>query len=99
EDLGGADVHTRLSGVADYFANNDSHALAQARSIVAHLNRRKPDQVQIHAPVEPRYPAEELYGVIPTDTRKPFDVREVIARIVDDSAFDEFKARYGTTLV
>ena len=99
EDLGGADVHTRLSGVADYFANNDSHALAQARSIVAHLNRRKPEQVQIHAPVEPRFPAEELYGVIPTDTRKPFDVREVIARIVDDSAFDEFKARYGTTLV
>ncbi|WP_368854609.1 carboxyl transferase domain-containing protein, partial [Enterobacter hormaechei] len=66
EDLGGADVHTRLSGVADYFANNDSHALAQARSIVAHLNRRKPEQVQIHAPVEPRFPAEELYGVIPT---------------------------------
>jgi 3-methylcrotonyl-CoA carboxylase beta subunit len=99
EDLGGADVHTRLSGVADYFANNDSHALAQARSIVAHLNRRKPEQVQIHAPVEPRFSAEELYGVIPTDTRKPFDVREVIARIVDDSAFDEFKARYGTTLV
>ncbi|CAG2146558.1 methylcrotonoyl-CoA carboxylase [Ralstonia mannitolilytica] len=99
EDLGGADVHTRLSGVADYFANNDSHALAQARSIVAHLNRRKPEQVQVHAPIEPRYPAEELYGVIPTDTRKPFDVREVIARIVDDSAFDEFKARYGTTLV
>ncbi|AJW44012.1 MULTISPECIES: carboxyl transferase domain-containing protein [Ralstonia] len=99
EDLGGADVHTRLSGVADYFANNDSHALAQARSIVAHLNRRKPEQVQVHTPIEPRYPAEELYGVIPTDTRKPFDVREVIARIVDDSAFDEFKARYGTTLV
>ncbi|MCK4154671.1 carboxyl transferase domain-containing protein [Ralstonia pseudosolanacearum] len=99
EDLGGADVHTRLSGVADYFANNDAHALAQARGIVAHLNRRKPEQVQIHAPVEPRYAAEELYGVIPTDTRKPFDVREVIARIVDDSAFDEFKARYGTTLV
>lgn len=99
EDLGGADVHTRLSGVADYFAQNDAHALGLARNIVQHLNRRKPDQIRLHAPVEPRYPVQELYGVIPTDTRKPYDVREVIARIVDDSDFDEFKARYGTTLV
>ncbi|MBY4946328.1 methylcrotonoyl-CoA carboxylase [Cupriavidus respiraculi] len=99
EDLGGADVHTRLSGVADYFAQNDAHALSLARNIVQHLNRRKPDQIRLHEPVPPRYPAEELYGVIPTDTRKPYDVREVIARVVDDSDFDEFKARYGTTLV
>ncbi|EHP37630.1 carboxyltransferase, partial [Cupriavidus basilensis OR16] len=99
EDLGGADVHTRLSGVADYFAQNDAHALSLARNIVQHLNRRKPDQIRLHKPLPPRYPVEELYGVIPTDTRKPYDVREVIARIVDDSDFDEFKARYGTTLV
>ncbi|SOY46766.1 putative Methylcrotonoyl-CoA carboxylase [Cupriavidus taiwanensis] len=99
EDLGGADVHTRLSGVADYFAQNDHHALSLARNIVQHLNRRKPDQIRLHAPVEPLYPVEELYGVIPTDTRKPYDVREVIARLVDGSEFDEFKARYGTTLV
>ena len=99
EDLGGADVHTRLSGVADYFAQNDHHALSLARNIVQHLNRRKPDQIRLHAPQEPLYPVEELYGVIPTDTRKPYDVREVIARVVDGSEFDEFKARYGTTLV
>ncbi|RDK09958.1 carboxyl transferase domain-containing protein [Cupriavidus lacunae] len=99
EDLGGADVHTRLSGVADYFAQNDHHALSLARNIVQHLNRRKPDQIRLHEPVEPLYPVEELYGVIPNDTRKPYDVREVIARLVDGSEFDEFKARYGTTLV
>ena len=99
EDLGGADVHTRLSGVADYFAQNDHHALSLARNIVQHLNRRKPDQIRLHEPQEPLYPVEELYGVIPTDTRKPYDVREVIARIVDGSEFDEFKARYGNTLV
>jgi len=99
EDLGGADVHTRLSGVADYFAQNDHHALSLARNIVQHLNRRKPDQIRLHEPADPLYPVEELYGVIPTDTRKPYDVREVIARIVDGSEFDEFKARYGTTLV
>lgn len=99
EDLGGGDVHTRLSGVADHLANDDRHALAIARRIVGNLNRRKPRQLDLADPVEPRYPAEELYGVIPTDSRKPYDVREVIARIVDDSAFDEFKARYGTTLV
>jgi 3-methylcrotonyl-CoA carboxylase beta subunit len=85
--------------VADHLANDDAHALAIARRIVGNLNRRKPRQLDVVEPVEPRYPAEELYGVIPADARKPYDVREVIARIVDDSAFDEFKARYGTTLV
>ncbi|MCM5571492.1 methylcrotonoyl-CoA carboxylase [Burkholderiaceae bacterium FT117] len=99
EDLGGGDVHTRLSGVADHLAQNDAHALALARRVVANLNRRKPEQLDLRDPVEPAYAAEELYGVIPTDTRKPWDVREVIARIVDGSEFDEFKARYGTTLV
>ncbi|TXL65203.1 carboxyl transferase domain-containing protein [Zeimonas arvi] len=99
EDLGGGDVHTRLSGVADHLAQNDAHALALARRAVANLNRRKPRQLDLGEPVEPAYPADELYGVIPTDTRKPWDVREVIARIVDGSEFDEFKARYGTTLV
>jgi 3-methylcrotonyl-CoA carboxylase beta subunit len=98
EDLGGGDVHTRLSGVVDHLAQNDLHALALARSIVSHLNRAKP-QAPFAAPVEPKYPAQELYGVIPQDTRKPFDVREVIARIVDGSEFDEFKARYGVTLI
>ena len=99
EDLGGGDVHTRLSGVADHLAQNDAHALALARRVVSNLNRRKLQQLDLAEPVEPRYPADELYGVIPTDTRKPWDVREVIARIVDGSEFDEFKARYGTTLV
>jgi 3-methylcrotonyl-CoA carboxylase beta subunit len=99
EDLGGGDVHTRLSGVADHLAQNDMHALALARTIVSNLNRKKPDQVVLREPAEPKYDARELYGVIPVDTRKPFDVREVIARIVDGSQFDEFKARYGTTLV
>lgn len=99
EELGGGDVHTRLSGVADHLAQDDTHALAIARNIVGHLNRRKPQQLALRESVEPNYPAHELYGVIPTDTRKPFDVREVIARIVDASQFDEFKARYGTTLV
>ena len=96
EDLGGGDVHTRLSGVVDHLANNDAHALAIARSIVGHLNL-KPRNLAVSIP--PRFDPASLYGVIPTDTRKPFDIREVIARIVDDSAFDEFKARYGTTLV
>ncbi|KAF1046160.1 MAG: Methylmalonyl-CoA carboxyltransferase 12S subunit [Herbaspirillum frisingense] len=99
EELGGGDVHTRLSGVVDHLAQDDTHALAIARNIVGHLNRSKPRQLALRESVEPRYPAHELYGVIPTDTRKPFDVREVIARIVDGSEFDEFKARYGTTLV
>jgi 3-methylcrotonyl-CoA carboxylase beta subunit len=99
EDLGGGDVHTRLSGVVDHLAQNDLHALSLARTIVSNLNREKPQQLLLREPVEPHYPAEQLYGVIPVDTRKPFDVREVIARIVDGSDFDEFKARYGTTLV
>ncbi|QJE00074.1 methylcrotonoyl-CoA carboxylase [Massilia forsythiae] len=99
EDLGGGDVHTRLSGVVDHLAQDDTHALALARTIVANLNRSKPQQGALRTSSEPKYAAEELYGVIPVDTRKPFDVREVIARVVDASAFDEFKARYGTTLV
>ena len=99
EDLGGGDVHTRLSGVADYLAESDLHALALARASVKNFNTNKPLAQQIHAQAAPKYVAEELYGVIPTDTRKPFDVREIIARIVDGSEFDEFKARFGTTLV
>ena len=104
EDLGGGDVHTRLSGVADHLADDDLHALAIARQSVARLNRAgrsKPGELQqaLQAARPPLYAAEELDGVIPTDTRKPFDVREVIARLVDGSEFDEFKARYGTTLV
>jgi 3-methylcrotonyl-CoA carboxylase beta subunit len=99
EDLGGGDVHTRLSGVVDHLAQNDLHALALARKIVGNLNHRKPELPSLRDTVAPKYDASELYGVIPVDTRKPFDVREVIARIVDGSEFDEFKARYGTTLV
>ena len=99
EDLGGGDVHTRLSGVADHLADNDLHALALARSAVANLNWQKPQPMALRTPAAPKFPAEELLAVIPTDTRKPFDVREIIARIVDGSEFDEFKARYGTTLV
>ncbi|MPV58648.1 methylcrotonoyl-CoA carboxylase [Burkholderia sp. HI2761] len=99
EDLGGGDVHTRLSGVADHLAQNDAHALSIARNIVGHLAPKIAPPVALREPKPPRYDAKSLYGVIPVDTRKPFDVREVIARIVDDSAFDEFKARFGTTLV
>ena len=99
EDLGGADVHTRISGVADHLAENDAHAIAIARRIVSRLNWKKSLPVSVAEPVEPTYPTSELYGVIPTDTKKPFDVREIIARLVDGSDFDEFKARYGTTLV
>jgi 3-methylcrotonyl-CoA carboxylase beta subunit len=99
EDLGGGDVHTRLSGVADHLAQNDLHALALARQAVAHLNQKKPLAPALLASVAPNFAAEELYGVIPTDTRKPFDVREIIARIVDGSEFHEFKPRFGTTLV
>ena len=99
EDLGGGDVHTRLSGVVDHLAQNDLHALSLARTIVSNLNRQKPQQMLLREAAEPKYPAQDLYGIIPVDTRKPFDVREVIARIVDGSDFDEFKARYGTTLV
>ena len=99
EELGGADVHCRTSGVTDHYAQNDSHALAIARRSIANLNRQKHPQVTITPSEEPLYPASELYGIIPTDTRKPYDVREVIARIVDGSNFDEFKQLYGTTLV
>ena len=99
EDLGGGDVHTRLSGVADHLANNDTHALALAREAVSRLNHKKSYSGALQAPAAPKYAAEELYGVIPTDTRKPFDVREIIARIVDGSDFHEFKQRFGTTLV
>jgi 3-methylcrotonyl-CoA carboxylase beta subunit len=99
EDLGGGDVHTRLSGVVDHLAQNDMHALSLARTIVSNLNRRKQLAPALRESVEPKYSAQELYGAIPVDTRKPFDVREVIARIVDGSEFDEFKARYGNTLI
>ena len=99
EALGGAEVHTSVSGVADHFAEDDRHALAIARDIVAHLNRKKAMPLALKPPAEPLYPAEELYGVIPKDTRRPFDIREVIARLVDGSEFQEFKARYGKTLV
>ncbi len=99
EELGGGDVHSRTSGVTDHLAENDKHALGIAREIVRHLNRKKSLPVATQAVVEPRFSAEELYGVIPKDTRQPYDIREVIARIVDDSEFHEFKALYGTTLV
>ena len=99
EDLGGGDVHTRISGVCDHLAENDHHALAIARRIVGHLNWRKPLSLHLASPEEPAYDPTEIYGVIPTDTKKPYDVREVIARLVDGSRLDEFKARYGATLV
>ncbi|HEX8986724.1 MAG TPA: carboxyl transferase domain-containing protein [Rhodocyclaceae bacterium] len=99
EDLGGGDVHTRISGVCDHLAENDHHALSIARRIVGNLNWRKPVGLDVAEPEPPAYDPEELYGIIPLDTRKPFDVREVIARMVDGSRFDEFKARYGATLV
>jgi 3-methylcrotonyl-CoA carboxylase beta subunit len=99
EDLGGGDVHTRLSGVADHLAENDIHALALARQRVASLNWTKTHSLALQAPRAPLFDASELNGIVPTDTRKPFDVREIIARIVDGSEFDEFKARYGNTLV
>ncbi len=99
ETLGGADVHTSVSGVADHFAEDDRHALQIARDIVGHFNRRKTLPVATREPCEPLYASEELYGIVPKDTRRPFDIREVIARIVDGSRFEEFKARYGKTLV
>jgi 3-methylcrotonyl-CoA carboxylase beta subunit len=105
EDLGGGDVHTRLSGVADHLANDDTHALGIARNIVNNLESNQGiahdgiAQAATNSIANPRYAASELYGVIPVDTRKPFDVREIIARIVDGSDFDEFKARFGTTLI
>lgn len=99
EELGGADVHCRESGVSDHYAENDHHALQIARNSINHLNRLKPQQLDVREPVEPLYDASELYGLIPKDKRLSFDVREVIARIVDGSEFDEFKALFGTTLV
>jgi 3-methylcrotonyl-CoA carboxylase beta subunit len=99
EELGGADVHTRVSGVADHYALDDHHALSIARRIVANLNRPKRVALELAQPRDPVYAAEEIYGVINADNRKPYDIREVIARIVDGSELDEFKARYGTTLV
>ncbi len=99
EDLGGADVHSRISGVTDHYAENDAHALGIARSIVATLNTVKRPGVALREPKPPRYDPAGLYGIIPADRRRPYDVREVIARIVDDSDFDEFKRLYGTTIV
>ncbi len=99
ESLGGAEVHTSVSGVADHFAENDAHALEIARGIVRYFNRRKTLPVAVQASREPLYAADEIYGIVPKDTRKPFEVREVIARIVDGSEFQEFKARYAKTLI
>jgi len=99
ETLGGAEVHTAHSGVADHFAEDDAHALAQAREIVRHLNRPRSMPLVLAEPREPLYPAREIYGIVPRDTRLPFDIRELIARIVDGSELQEFKARYGRTLV
>ena len=99
EDLGGGDVHTRLSGVADYLAEDDTHALALARRAVAHLNRGKPATVTMETPEDPAYDPDEILGVVPPDLRTPYDIREVIARITDGSRLDEFKSRFGETLV
>ena len=99
EDLGGGDVHTRLSGVADYLAEDDAHALALARRALGHLNRTRPETVAWATPEDPAYDPEEILGVVPADLRTPYDIREVIARTVDGSRFDEFKPRFGETLV
>jgi 3-methylcrotonyl-CoA carboxylase beta subunit len=99
EDLGGGDVHTRLSGVADYLAEDDAHALALARRAVESFNRARPQTVQWQSPEDPAYDPEEILGVVPGDLRTPYDIREVIARVVDGSRFDEFKPRFGETLV
>jgi 3-methylcrotonyl-CoA carboxylase beta subunit len=99
EELGGADVHARVSGVTDHMANDDTHALALVRKIVGNLNRPKTVTLETREPSEPIYAPEDIYGVVPADTRKPYDVREIIARIVDGSELDEFKALYGETLV
>lgn len=99
EELGGADVHTRISGVADHLAQDDPHALLLARRTIRHLNQTKPVDLELREPRAPLYPAEELYGIVGTDLKKPFDIKEVIARLVDGSEFDEFKSRYGDTLV
>jgi 3-methylcrotonyl-CoA carboxylase beta subunit len=99
EDLGGAEVHARTSGVTDHYALNDAHALGIARRIVRHLNRPKRLDIEVAAPRDPAFDPDELYGIVPADLRKPYDVREVIARLVDGSEFDEFKQLYGQTLV
>jgi 3-methylcrotonyl-CoA carboxylase beta subunit len=99
EELGGAEVHTRQSGVADHYALNDMHALSIARRIVGNLNRSKKIELALRTPADPVYPVQELDGVFPLDTRKPFDIHEVIARLVDGSEFDEFKQNYGSTIV
>ncbi len=99
EELGGADVHSRVSGVTDHYAQDDAHALAIARRIVGNFNRVKQTSLDMRAPAEPLYDPQEMYGVVPADVKKPYDVREVIARVVDGSEFDEFKQLYGTTLV
>lgn len=99
EDLGGADVHCKISGVTDHYAQNDQHALNIARHIIAQLNYQKQPQISINKPLDPCYDIEELYGVVPTDLKKPYDAREIIARIVDGSEFDEFKTLFGTTLI
>jgi 3-methylcrotonyl-CoA carboxylase beta subunit len=99
EELGGADVHTRVSGVADHYALNDAHALSIVRRIVGNLNFTKQVNLKVQDPRDPLYPAEEIYGIIPADVKKPYDVREVLARILDGSEIDEFKQNYGTTLV
>jgi 3-methylcrotonyl-CoA carboxylase beta subunit len=99
EELGGGDLHSRTSGVTDHLAENDGHALGIARRIVAGLNRRKPPGLALRPPAPPRYDAREMYGVVSADRRHPFDVREIIARLVDGSEFDEFKRLYGATLV
>jgi len=99
EELGGADVHSRTSGVTDHYAQNDAHALGLARRVVNTLNREKQPGVTLRQPKPPLYPKEDIYGIVPTDLRKPFDIREVIARVVDGSELDEFKKLYGTTLI
>ena len=99
EELGGGDVHTRVSGVADHLADDDNHALEITRSIVGNLNREKKHDLVLREVIDPIYDVEELHGIIPPDLKTPFDVRDVIARVVDGSDFDEFKKRYGTTLV
>ena len=99
EELGGADVHTRLSGVADYFAEDDEHALHLARTIVGTLNASKQLPADVTTPEDPRYDPREIYGIVNADTRQPYEVREIVARLVDGSRFDEFKERYGATLV
>jgi 3-methylcrotonyl-CoA carboxylase beta subunit len=99
EDLGGADVHSRTSGVTDHYAQNDAHALGICRRVIANLNRRKHPNLRIAAPRAPKFDPAELHGIVPADVRQPYDVHEIIARLVDGSEFDEFKQLYGTTLV